>query len=250
MTVHLVTGHSGEVHVTAAEQGQYNAYVFGSGNYIINGCELTVVDDYTVHVAAGTYLIQGRHVNVNDGGENIAIKMGKVGQRRRDAICLKYEMDVVTGIERCSFAVVEGTLGNSYITPTVEAGSILAGDNPCLVPLYTIDVNAELHLENPTKTCDSFVTYAEAFDGISQLRKEAEVVITDTQNKLNAVYDTANLSEAEIRAKYQEIAQTLNIDGYATKQYVDGKIGSIDFSALATKTYVSEYVDGIAEGEY
>lgn len=159
MTVHLVTGHAGKIHVTSAEQAQYNAYVFGDGVYIISGCEATILNDNTVHIGDGTMLVQGRHVNVNSGGDDVTIKNGVAGQRRRDLICLTYTMDTGTGVEECAFTVVQGESGIDYVTPALDQQSILKGDNPCSVALYTVDVETDRTLSNIQQVCDDFITY-------------------------------------------------------------------------------------------
>ena len=73
MTVHLVTGHSGEVHVTAAEQGALNAHLWGPECYWLTGTAISIVDNNTVHIAEGVLLLNGRHVNINDGGDDVSI---------------------------------------------------------------------------------------------------------------------------------------------------------------------------------
>ena len=159
MTVHLVTGHAGKIHVTSAEQAQYNAYVFGDGVYIISGCEASVVDENTIHIGEGTMLVQGRHVNVNSGGDDVTIKNGVSGQRRRDLVCLTYTMDTGSGIEECSFTVVQGESGSDFVTPVLEEQSILKGDNPCSVALFTVDIETDRTLSNIQQVCDDFITY-------------------------------------------------------------------------------------------
>lgn len=161
MTVHLVTGHAGEVHVTAAEQGALNAKLWGSGSYVLEGCDVSIAGNNTVHVGEGIMLLQGRHVTVKNGGEDVAIENGTVDKKRRDLVCVKYEMDALSGVEKCSLEVVRGEEGSSYTTPELAKQSILDGDNPCLIALATADVNEKLKLEAVKPLLSAFPTYEE-----------------------------------------------------------------------------------------
>lgn len=174
MTVHLVTGHAGSVHVTAAEQGQLNAHLWGDGVYILSGCECSITDNNTVHIGEGTLLIQGRHVNINDGGDDVSISTGTVGKYRRDMVCIEYAMDSLTGVETAKLKVVEGTPGDDYTTPVLDSESILDGDNPCTVGLYTVDVDNTLILKNATQICDTFTPYYQAVEAMREIVENAK----------------------------------------------------------------------------
>lgn len=168
MTVHLVTGHRGEVHVTAAEQGALNAKLWGECAYVLDGCAATASDANTVHIAEGVLLVHGRHVAIEDNGEDVTIENGTVDKKRRDLICMTYEMDVQSGVEKCSFTVVKGTVGTSYVTPTVASQSILNGDNPCTVPFATVDINEKLAIEAVTVLFEAFNTYEMMMEKIDE----------------------------------------------------------------------------------
>lgn len=200
MTVHLVTGHSGEVHVTAAEQGQLNGNLWGRDAYVLDGAGISIVDDNTVHIADGILLVNGRHVNLNDGGDDVSIETGTVGKYRRDMICLKYEMDVVTGIERCSWVVVKGVAGEDYTTPTVDAKSILDGANPCLIPAYTVDVDNLLKLTATAELLEPFVTYVTAAAKVREVKDEC---IAELDGKVAEVDASAEATKMQTIADMQ-----------------------------------------------
>lgn len=200
MTVHLVTGHSGEVHVTAAEQGRLNGYLWGEDAYALSGAHISIKDDNTVHISDGTLLVNGRHVSLNDGGDDVSIETGTVGKYRRDMICLKYEMDVITGIEKCSWVVVKGEAGEDYTTPTVEGKSILAGDNPCLVPAFTVDVNNLLKIVATAELLEPFVTYVTAAENVREVKDEC---ITELNEKVAEVDASAEATKTQTIADMQ-----------------------------------------------
>lgn len=194
MTVHLVTGHSGEIHVTAAEQGRLNAYLWGEDAYALSGAKITIVDANTVHISEGTLLINGRHVNLNDGGDDVSIESGTVGKYRRDMICLKYQMDIVSGVEKCSWYVQKGEAGDDYTTPVIDSQSILDGDNPCLIPAFTVDINNLLQIVATDELLDSFVTYVTAAANVREVKDEC---IEELETKVAEVEDSAETTKTE-----------------------------------------------------
>lgn len=185
MTLHLVTGHAGKIHVTAAEQGDFNARVFGSGAYIINGCDAWIVDENTVHVDEGTMLVQGRHVNVNDGGEDVTITNGTVGLRRRDVICLQYKMDTGDGVETVEFAVVKGEPAEDWETPVIEPQSILDGDNPCLIPLWSVDIDTDRTVGNLQLWADDISGHSDVLEYIGSQYDALDEKFEDYKRQLD-----------------------------------------------------------------
>ena len=210
MTVHLVTGHSGEIHVTAAEQGRLNAYLWGEDAYALSGAKITIVDDNTVHISEGTLLINGRHVNLNDGGDDVSIESGTVGKYRRDMVCLKYEMNIVSGVEKCSWVVQKGEAGDDYTTPVVDSQSILDGDNPCLIPAFTVDVNNLLQIAAVDTLLESFVTYVTAAANVREAKDEC---ITELEAKVSEVEESAETTKtatiAEMEASRDQCLQDI-----------------------------------------
>ena len=54
--LHLVTGHAGTPHVTAADHGSFNAAIFGEGNCVTNrGSRFaaTVISNNSIRIADG-----------------------------------------------------------------------------------------------------------------------------------------------------------------------------------------------------
>lgn len=66
--VHLVTGYKGEAHVTAADQGAFNAAVFGGGQYVLergNKLSASATSNNNIRVLDGEIMMQGRHIRIN-----------------------------------------------------------------------------------------------------------------------------------------------------------------------------------------
>ena len=140
MTVELITGQGSTDHIGSEDIGEYQAYTFGTGCYVLNGCECTVVDSNTVRIAKGMMLIEGRHVRVK-GSEDLKIQSGSTGLKRNDLIVVRYTRDS-NRIEDAPLAVIPGTATEGEATdPSYVQGSILAEDSAADFPLYRIPID-------------------------------------------------------------------------------------------------------------
>lgn len=144
MTVELVTGsRGGNAHVDSEDFGDFNAYTWGTGAYILNGCEITVTSANNVHIAAGNMLLNGRHVRVTGTGEDIAIDNGSSSYDRNDIIAYHYTKDT-SQIEDGSFVAIKGTAvdsGEDAQDPAMpSAGKILEFASDAYVPIARIPI--------------------------------------------------------------------------------------------------------------
>ena len=95
LTNYIVTGHTGEAHITSEDVRTFNAYTLGTGDYVINSYDklaLTIVDNHTVRLAAGDLMTQGIHARIPHGyTEQIDLTPGTAGYNRIDLIIARYE---------------------------------------------------------------------------------------------------------------------------------------------------------------
>ena len=174
MTVELITGQGGTDHINSEDVGAFQAYTFGPGRYVLNGCECTVVDSNTVRVSKGELLIDGRHVRVK-GSEDIAIRSGASGQKRNDLIVVRYTKDS-NNIEDTPLTVIPGTAtAGSASDPAYVVGSILAEDVEAECPLYRIPIDG-LAVGEPVLLMDRqgpFVGHKHSADEINGIALKA-----------------------------------------------------------------------------
>lgn len=174
MTVELITGQGSTDHINSKDVGAYQAYTFGPGRYVLNGCECTVVDSNTVRISKGELLIEGRHVRVK-GSEDIAIRSGASGQKRNDLIVVRYTKDS-DSIEDAPLAVIPGTAtAGSASDPAHAVGSILAEDVEAECPLYRIPIDG-LAVGEPVLLMDRqgpFVGHKHSADEINGIALKA-----------------------------------------------------------------------------
>lgn len=161
MATELITGQGSTDHINSEDIGAYQARTFGTGCYVLHGCECTIVDSNTVRVAEGELLIEGRHVRVK-GSENLAIRSGAAGYKRNDLIVVSYTKDQ-DNIEDAPLAVVPGTATEGTASdPSHVQGSILDGDVAAEHPLYRVPIDG-LSVGEPVLLMERVVPYTEVW---------------------------------------------------------------------------------------
>ena len=146
----IVTGYTGQPHITSNAAQAFNQGIFGFGNFVLdvlsvwgNHFAATLTDANTVTIQDGDGLIQGVHFRIDPGTtEAVTISNGTSGYNRKDLICARYTKNAITGVEDVSLVVLEGTPNASTATaPTWNTGSILNGDSPVDFPLYEVSLS-------------------------------------------------------------------------------------------------------------
>ena len=154
MGIELITGMGGTNHVDSEDVGALNAELIGNGNYLLSGCEVTMTDANTCHVAAGELLLQGRHVRIKGAGEDVSIGNGQAGYNQRYLICFVYSK-ATSGIETVELQAFAGAKTTGTATdPAVAVGSILGGDTNVVVPLARLELTG-LSVGTPAVMLDS-----------------------------------------------------------------------------------------------
>lgn len=145
--MHLVTGYAGNEHVTAADQGIFNATLFGEGQYVLgvgNQFAASVVTNNLIRVRDGDLLMQGRHVRVNEGTYvDLAIENGTQGYMRNDLIVARYTVNSATAVEEVNLVVIKGANATSNpVDPAYTVGDLIV--NHAIkndMPLYRVPLN-------------------------------------------------------------------------------------------------------------
>lgn len=167
MTVELITGKSGSLHVDSDDIGAYNAYTMGTGCYVLYGCECTMKNSNTAHIAPGELLVEGRFVRISDTGEDVTIGNGTQGNNQNNLICVHYTRSS-SDIESMPLEVVSGTPTTGIAKdPTIPNTSILAGDPDVLHPLYRISTTG-ITVGTPVLLFDDFTSFSDFRDSVSR----------------------------------------------------------------------------------
>ena len=165
----LVTGKWGEVHVTSAQQRNFNSGVVGDGQYVMNGLTATMSDSNTFHMDPGVACMNGADVEVPAGGVDVTVTNGTQGMLRNDLICMRYTMDGPTQKESVELVCVRGTpTATDPQDPEYNDGSILDGSPVVDMPLYRVPLDG-ISVGDPEPLFDVLMPMADLWDSVSQL---------------------------------------------------------------------------------
>ena len=146
MSDYIVTGRTGENHVTAADAGALNACFAGEGRYVAAGVgealAAEVISNNCVRIKSGEAINQGRHMRVSANTYvDCTIQNGSQNTKRYDLIVFRYTRNVETDIEKAEIVVIHGTSASTASDPTYTAGNILAGARQDDMLLYRVRIN-------------------------------------------------------------------------------------------------------------
>lgn len=148
----LVTGHTGENHISSDDDAAKYSALFGNGDYVLErGSQFAyeISSNNLIILSDGEVLFQGRHARTKPTErENCAIENGTQAQVRHDLIGIKYIN--ASGIENANIAVIKGTAGSAGIDPEYPIGNIEDGATECFMPLYRVVLNG-LNIERVDK---------------------------------------------------------------------------------------------------
>ena len=137
----IVTGRTGELHVTSDDDRHLHAGTFGEGKYILNTASklnATNPSSNVVRLAKGDIIFQGCHARIEDY-EDVEITPGTEGYSRIDLICCQYKK--VGGVESTELVVYTGTPATSnptIPTPTYGNNNILDGSEIADMALFKV----------------------------------------------------------------------------------------------------------------
>ena len=137
----IVTGRTGELHVTSDDDRHLHAGTFGEGKYILNTASKLNASNPSsnvVRLAKGDIIFQGCHARIEDY-EDVEITPGTEGYSRIDLICCQYKK--VGGVESTELVVYTGTPATSnptIPTPTYGNNNILDGAEIADMALFKV----------------------------------------------------------------------------------------------------------------
>lgn len=198
----IVTGHTGEAHVTAVDDAMFNISVFGDGNWVLRtGDRLNyeIESNNKINIKSGDVMMQGRHGRIEKNKFDICtIENGSQAKRRHDIIAVRYEKDS-GGIEGMSTVVVKGTPGEKGSDPALKTGDINAGAAICEMPLYRVVLNG-LNIEKVERM-------TEVLPKLDRHAFNAPVTSLDSNSELDALSAAAGKKlQTQINSNKQEIS--------------------------------------------
>lgn len=143
MSVKIVTGYTGERHITPLMDAEINRGIFGEDGCILSSGNQMVASMPNINtfvMADGAFSIQG-HIGITDG-EQLTVDTCATGMRRIDLVVARFAHDTSTNIDSMTIELLKGEETSSQYptTPTYNTGVIAEGADADLV-LYRIDLN-------------------------------------------------------------------------------------------------------------
>ena len=173
--LHLVTGYLGSDHITAMDQGAFNAALIGTGDFVLKKGSVfraQVIDNNTVRVYDGELMMQGRFVRLEPGKYvDLAIGSGAQGQMRNDLIVARYTKNESSGVEGVNLEVIRGTVvASNPLDPDCTEGDITNGEaTKHEFPLWRIPVDG---LNVGTPVCLFGEPYDESMRTLPDIRNQ------------------------------------------------------------------------------
>lgn len=201
----IITGKTGENHVTAEDDGALHAAVFGTGNYVLDvgsKLEATVETSNNISIADGELLINGRHARIRHGEtDSVVIENGTTGYNRIDLIVARYQK--VSGIESVVLTVIKGeTTAGTAIKPSHTEGNILEGVELAEMPLYAV----KLEGVNIVSISPLFTILTHLSDVYRKIETYSRAEIDEISKELQtSINDVKKVMSDEIKSVADEI---------------------------------------------
>lgn len=126
MAIELITGHSGEAHVSGDDVGRLLMGVVGKGKVMLGSApSVTMTDANTCSIGACDFLLDGRHVRLT-GSSVVSIANGATGSMRSDLVVARYAASESTGVESVTLEVIQGAAGATATDPDLEYPASIA----------------------------------------------------------------------------------------------------------------------------
>ena len=190
MSDYIVTGRTGENHVTAADAGALNACFAGEGRYVAAGVgealAAEVISNNCVRIKSGEAINQGRHMRVSANTYvDCTIQNGSQSTKRYDLIVFRYTKNAETDIEKAEIVVIKGTAGSTAADPTYTAGNILTGARQDDMPLYRVRING-INIEAVDKLFTTLPSLAALNEKSSKLETAVSQLNSDYKNLIKS----------------------------------------------------------------
>ncbi len=145
MGAKILTGYTGDRHITPLDDAAVYRALIGSGMYILGEgdlCSAYMPSNNEFDIASGILSIQG--VQVRIFADTLTVDNCPAGKVRKDLVVASWSHDTDTLIDSVQLAVIKGTevnSGSTPTTPTYNSGDIANGATEVDMPLYEISLN-------------------------------------------------------------------------------------------------------------
>ena len=207
----IVTGYTGEKHITSADDQGFNAGIVGNGLYVLPiGSQFALTySGTTVTIADGEGVLQGVHFRAES--ESLTVSNPSSGYRCT-VIYVRYTK--TSGVESVGLYTKAGSAATSesaVVVPTVTSGNIRNGATLAEAVLFRVYSNTS-GIYKTEMAADVVSSLASLTSGVSALNSKLNTMAVIANN-----YDTTGASGT---------TQTYNLDSGAIYLVVVGKLNT------------------------
>lgn len=193
----IVTGRTGEAHVTSIQDRALNQGLAGINAYILDTGEKLDIDIQTsneIHIKDGALMVQGCLSAIEPGTyDTVTFSNGSQGMQRKDLVVCRYTYDAEQQVEKTEWAVIQGTPAAS--DPAVPSITN-TGDIQSLDPIVDTGI------------------FVATFDGVNLISVEPCVPTlksaSELEEEINAVLTTLNGKIASAQADIDELQEDVS----------------------------------------
>lgn len=228
----IVTGHTGEKHVSAQDDSIRNVMLgeFGGRGVfpVFDQFGATAITANEVRIGSGYGCNQGRLFKIDRNSyDSCVIENGSAGYKRVDLIVARYLKNEQTGIESCRLVVIKGTPDeNSYIDPEYTEGDILNGALQDDMPMYRVKIDG-ITIDSIERMC---TIYGSLIGGVETVvRQIVEDIIeedTDVQVISRLSEDFATVEGSTTSAHAYSVGDLLVLNNYLYRVTAEISIGN------------------------
>lgn len=193
----IVTGRTGEAHVTSIQDRALNQGLAGINAYILDTGEKLDIDIQTsneIHIKDGALMVQGCLSAIEPGTyDTVTFSNGSQGMQRKDLVVCRYTYNAETQVEKTEWAVIQGTPAAS--DPAVPSITN-TGDIQSLDPIVDTGI------------------FVATFDGVNLISVEPCVPTlksaSELEEEINAVLTTLNSKIASVQADIDDLQEDVS----------------------------------------
>lgn len=257
MGIKIVTGMTGEPHITSDDDRALNLGIFGKNNYVLpvgDFLKLEMVDVNTARISCGDIVMKGCHARIPAGDyEEVSIDNGTNGYNRIDLIVAQYEKNA--GVESVTLQVIKGTPSTgTAVQPEYPSGSIYWGTTKDCFPLYSVTL-AGINISGTTKlftTIDARLSNIYNKSDIDAMKKATDTHFNTLETALSTRYMTKNNTKKYIKKNVIDVYNTNFSKNYKnvlslTKKNLDAIITDQDTQTIADMKDLMESSTNVAD---
>ena len=173
----IITGYTGEKHVTSEQDRDINIGICGRESYVLQTgtrMEAEVSSNNEIKIRDGVIIHQGCAASIKKNTyDPITIMNGSQGMKRIDLIVARYERNNDTGIESMNLIALQGTPEETNpAVPEYVSGDIQAGDAVADMPMYQVIIDG-LNITEVKIVCKEVGNLAQMKNEIDELNKKS-----------------------------------------------------------------------------